>query len=42
MPYTAPYIDETGMHVPYYEDIRDDLIQQMQVEFAFLILLNTE
>lgn len=34
MPYTAPYIDETGMHVPSYEDIRDDLIQQMQVIFG--------
>lgn len=28
MAYFAPYIDETGIHIPTYADIRDDLLQQ--------------
>lgn len=34
MAYTAPYIDATGIHIPTYSDIRDDLIEQMKVIFG--------
>lgn len=34
MSYIAPYIDNTGMHVPTYAEIRDDLIQQMKSIFG--------
>lgn len=34
MAYFAPYIDETGMHIPSYEDIRDDLINSMKQIFG--------
>ncbi len=30
MAYTAPYIDDAGLHLPTYADIRDDLIAQFQ------------
>ena len=34
MPYVPPYIDNTGMHIPTYSEIRDDLIQQMKSIFG--------
>ena len=34
MAYFSPYIDETGMHIPTYSDIRDDLITQMKQIFG--------
>ena len=34
MAYFAPYIDETGMHIPTYSDIRDDLISSMKEIFG--------
>lgn len=34
MAYYAPYIDTTGIHVPTYEDIRDDLIASMKQIFG--------
>ena len=34
MAYTAPYIDENGLHIPSYTDIRDYLIDQMKVIFG--------
>lgn len=34
MPYVPPYIDNTGMHIPTYPEIRDDLIQQMKSIFG--------
>lgn len=30
MAYIAPYIDETGLHIPSYEDIKEDLIDKMK------------
>ncbi|WP_427112447.1 baseplate J/gp47 family protein [Megasphaera sueciensis] len=30
MAYTAPYIDETGIHIPTYDDILQDMIAQMK------------
>jgi uncharacterized phage protein gp47/JayE len=30
MAYFAPYIDDAGLHVPTYIDIRDDLIAQFR------------
>lgn len=30
MAYSAPYIDETGLHVPAYDDIRDQLINKFK------------
>lgn len=34
MSYFTPYIDATGMHVPTYNDIRDELITQMKRIFG--------
>lgn len=34
MPYTEPYIDSFGMHIPSYPEIRDDLINKMKVIFG--------
>lgn len=34
MPYVPPYVDNTGMHIPTYSEIRDDLIQQMKSIFG--------
>lgn len=34
MAYTEPYIDATGMYVPTYADIRDNLIEQMKQIFG--------
>ena len=34
MAYYAPYIDTAGIHVPTYEDIRDDLIASMKQIFG--------
>lgn len=34
MAYFAPYIDATGMHIPTYADIRDDLIFKMKDIFG--------
>ena len=34
MAYFAPYIDSTGMHIPTYTDIRDDLISKMKEIFG--------
>lgn len=34
MAYFAPYIDATGIHVPTYNDIRDELIAQMKQIFG--------
>lgn len=42
MAYYAPYIDTTGIHVPTYEDIRDDLIASMKQIFGQDIYLNDD
>lgn len=34
MAYIEPYIDATGMYIPSYSDIRDDLIEQMKQIFG--------
>lgn len=34
MPYTEPYIDSFGMHIPSYPEIRDDLINKMKAIFG--------
>lgn len=34
MAYFDPYIDETGMHIPTYTDIRDDLLNSMKQIFG--------
>lgn len=34
MAYFSPYIDETGMNIPAFEDIRDDLIASMKQIFG--------
>lgn len=34
MAYTEPYIDATGMYIPSYSDIRDNLIEQMKQIFG--------
>ena len=42
MAYYAPYIDTTGIHVPMYEDIRDDLIASMKQIFGQDIYLDDD
>lgn len=34
MAYFAPYVDETGLHIPTYNDIRDDLVSQARKIFG--------
>lgn len=34
MPYFEPYIDVSGLHIPLYSDIRDDLIDKMKTIFG--------
>lgn len=34
MAYFTPFIDETGLHIPTYEDIRDDLVSKMKSIFG--------
>lgn len=34
MSYFEPYIDDTGIHIPLYEDVRDDLIRSMREIFG--------
>lgn len=40
--YFAPYIDESGYHMPTYEDIRDDLIEQTKLIFGADIYLSED
>ncbi|KKX52447.1 baseplate J/gp47 family protein [Brevibacillus borstelensis] len=42
MPYFAPYIDETGYHMPSYTDIRDDLISTAKQIFGQDIYLGND
>lgn len=42
MSYTAPYIDSTGLHLPSYQDILGDLIQQAQGIFGADIYLQPD
>ena len=34
MAYTSPYIDETGMHIPTYNDILEDLCKEYRRIFG--------
>ena len=34
MAYFTPFIDETGLHIPTYTDIRDELISKMKTIFG--------
>jgi len=42
MAYFRPYIDETGLHIPSYSDIRDDLIQQAKSIYGQDIYLGAD
>ena len=42
MPYTAPIINESGLHIPLYTDIRDDLILQARRIFGDDIYLDPD
>ena len=42
MAYTAPYIDELGMHVPTYNDILKDLLDSMKQIFGTDIYLDED
>lgn len=42
MAYFAPYIDEQGLHIPTYSDIRDDLIQNARNIFGQDIYLGVD
>lgn len=42
MAYFSPYIDETGMHIPTYSDIRDDLISSMKEIFGSDIYIDED
>lgn len=42
MAYVAPYIDSTGLHLPAYNDIRDDLIAQFQSIYGSSVYLGTD
>lgn len=42
MAYFSPYIDETGMHIPTYTEIRDELISQMKTIFGDDIYIDAD
>lgn len=42
MTYFKPYIDETGLHIPSYIDIRDDLISQFRQIYGQDIYLDND
>ncbi|NRS20580.1 baseplate J/gp47 family protein [Brevibacillus sp. HB1.4B] len=42
MAYFAPYIDESGFHMPTYQDIRDDLIAQAKQIFGQDVYLGND
>jgi len=42
VPYTKPAIDESGLHIPLYTDIRDDLLLQARQIFGDDIYLDTD
>ncbi|MDQ0202468.1 baseplate J/gp47 family protein [Pectinatus haikarae] len=42
MPYTAPYIDDAGLHIPTYADIRDDLIDTFKDIYGQDIYLDND
>lgn len=42
MVYTAPFIDDAGLHVPSYIDIRDDLIEQFKQIYGQDIYLEND
>ena len=42
MAYTAPYIDELGMHIPTYDDILQDLLDSMKQIFGTDIYLDED
>ena len=42
MAYTAPYIDELGMHIPTYNDILQDLLTSMKQIFGSDIYLDED
>ena len=42
MAYFAPYIDDAGLHVPTYADIRDDLIAQFKAIYGEDIYLGND
>ena len=40
--YFTPYIDETGLHIPTYNDIRDDMIDGAKTIFGNDIYLEND
>lgn len=42
MAYTAPYIDDAGLHIPSYIDIRDDLVNQFKAIYGQDIYLDND
>lgn len=42
MSYFVPYVDESGLHYPTYDDILDDLILQMQTIYGAGIYLGSD
>lgn len=42
MAYTAPYIDDAGLHIPPYVDIRDDLVDQFKQIYGQDIYLEND
>ena len=42
MTYFAPYIDDAGLHIPTYGDIRDDLVAQFKAIYGQDIYLEND
>lgn len=42
MAYFTPYVDDAGLHIPTYVDIRDDLIQQFKTIYGEDIYLDND
>ncbi|MBR2216400.1 MAG: baseplate J/gp47 family protein [Selenomonadaceae bacterium] len=42
MAYVAPYVDDAGLHIPSYVDIRDDLVEQYKIIFGDDVYLDPD
>lgn len=42
MAYFAPYIDDAGLHIPTYQDIKDDLVTEAKKIFGEDIYLEND
>ena len=42
MAYTAPYVDETGLHMPSYDDVNEELNNRTKQIYGQDLYLNVD